>query len=98
MSIDKDFELMNKIVKHESQMTPADLGNRAAMNDIENAKKIKAGDFISVTNWKTFGCVTEILLPEYGSENVQCVLLQEYPDSNKTTKYHLEPGDYTIED
>ena len=59
--------------------------------------KIQVGDFIEVPAWKTVGMVTGILLPHYGSENVQHILLQENPVSDRVTRYHLEPGEYTID-
>lgn len=60
--------------------------------------ELEVGDFISIPKWKTFGMVTEILKPEYGSENVQHIRLQENPDSNATRRFHLEPDEFKFDD
>lgn len=67
------------------------------MKAIVKAERIKIGDFIEVPAWNTFGCVMNVISAEYGSERVQCVLLQESPGDFETKRYHLEPGEYTIQ-
>ena len=65
---------------------------------MKRTDKIEVGDFIEIPIWKTTGMIVCILSAEYGSENVQHVLVQEEPESIKTTRYHLEPNEYIIFD
>lgn len=61
-------------------------------------KDLQVGDMISIPSWNTYGMVVGHELPTHGSDAAQLVLLQEVPDSPKVQRYHLEPGDYIIED
>lgn len=37
-------------------------------------------------------------LPHYGSDAAQRVILQKAPDSAEVRRYHLEPGEYIVEE
>ena len=58
--------------------------------------RLQLGDIITIPSWQTAGMVVEFLLPHYGSDDVVYVRIQESPESEHTTCYHLEPGEYHI--
>lgn len=59
-------------------------------------RKIKIDDFIEIPVWKTFGMVIKDRPASYGSDDAQEVFVQESPEDERGTWYHLEPGTYTF--
>ena len=55
------------------------------------------GDIITITAWDITGMVLGLERALYGPTGSVSALIQEDPESDELTRYHLAPGQYTIE-
>jgi hypothetical protein len=67
------------------------------MTDAAMRNGIEIGTMISIPAWRTFGMIVEIMHATHGSDDAIEVMVQENPESETARRYHLEPGEYQIE-